>query len=365
MEHDDIQFLEKTIEISESLPPTSNPYLITDDEGFALNTSILCFDGQIKPIHSISVGDILMGDDNTPRTVISTQRIPCSSFFRIKQNRGSDYVINKNHIITLKLARIRKGNDININGTKYSKNDIVDIKLQDYMALNNTRKRDLKAIKSSVYFSSQPLKFNPYVFGLWVCDASDTNLSEIFINDIDILGSIISDLENDGIKLEFVRDNRFSISLTNTKNFIEEILTPLGISDAKFIPYSYKTNDTNTRLKILAGIIDCQGYLNSNCYELTIKNEIVANDIIFLCASLGLYASKAEQKQKSSFRIIISGDLSIIPTKVRHVTERKINKNILHTGITVESINETNECIKITLDGNGRFLLGDFTVAHS
>lgn len=363
---DDIKFLENTIQeaVTESPAPSINPYSL--EEGFALNTPVLCFNGDVKPIHSLSQGDVIMGDDNTPRSVVSVQTGSCSSFFKVKQNKGADYIINRNNFITLKLSRIKPNvTDVLVAGKKYMKNDYVDIKLQDYLALSKSRKRDLMAIKHSVDFSFQPIKLNPYVFGLWVVDAADTNLSEVFIHDIDILSIVLRDLERDDMKLDFVRDNRFLLILNNGRNFIEEILTPLGITETKFIPSCYKCNDNKTRLQVLAGVIDCAGYLNTNCYELTIKNETVANDIIFICLSVGLYASKRELKSKSYFRIIISGDLSIIPTKFRSVTERKQIKNIAHTGIIVESILDANQCVKIVVDGNGRFLLGDFTVAHS
>jgi len=38
----------------------------------AKGTPILMYDGLVKPVESISVGDLLMGDDNSPRTVLST-----------------------------------------------------------------------------------------------------------------------------------------------------------------------------------------------------------------------------------------------------------------------------------------------------
>ncbi|NBP57537.1 hypothetical protein EBU71_13575 [bacterium] len=47
--------------------------------GFALNTMVLMFNGEVKPIHSLVKGDQLMGDDNTPRSVISTEKVPCSN----------------------------------------------------------------------------------------------------------------------------------------------------------------------------------------------------------------------------------------------------------------------------------------------
>ena len=356
---DDVLLIEKHIQESSLVQHKQ-----AINSGFALNTSVLMFNGEIKPIHTLTPGEQLMGDDNTPRSVVAIQRIPSPSFYRIKQIKGTDYTINQDNFISLKLSRVKASTMIC--GKKYVKNDIVDITLQDYLNLSRNKRNDLKAYKTAVDFSFQKhLKLNPYVFGMWIIDATETNLSEISVHDLDILAALLADLDKEQMKLEFIRDNRFQIVLNNEKNFYEEILQPLGIQETKFIPQLYKTNDRNTRLQILAGIIDCEGYLNNNCYELTIKSEKVADDIVFITLSLGLYASKNEQKQKQYYRIIISGDLSQIPTKTRRIKERKQIKNILHTGFTVNQLNEVNECVKITIDGNGRFLLNDFTVIHS
>lgn len=335
--------------------------------GFALNTLVVMFNGEIKPIHTLVTGDTLMGDDNTPRSIVSTTRTPCSSFHRIKQNKGTSYILNENNFISVKLSRVKKVLDpVLVCGKKYMKNDIVDIRLQDFLNLAPSKKNDFKAFKVPVDFTSLPITLDPYVFGMWIVDATETHLSEICVYDLDILSTVLKDLEKDHMKLDFLRDNRFKIVMINeSKHFEDEILKPLGIQENKFIPLNYKANNRDTRLKILAGILDCEGYLNNNCYELTIKNERVANDIIFICLSLGFYASKAEQKLKQYYRVIISGDLSVVPFKRSHIASRKQIKNILHTGFTVEKVNDTNECIKLTVDGNGRFLLSDFTVVHS
>jgi replicative DNA helicase len=334
--------------------------------GFALNTMVLMFNGEVKPIHSLVKGDQLMGDDNTPRSVISTEKVPCSSFYCVKQIKGFDFTINKDNFICLKLSRIKNPLiPTIICEKKYMKNDIVDIRLQDYIRLHKTRKRDLKACKVAVNFTTQSLNFDAYTFGLWIVDAADSDITEVSVHDLDILADVCRDLEKEHKKLEFIRDNRFKICMLNeTKSFAEEILKPLGIEETKFIPLVYKTNDRDTRLKILAGVMDCEGYCNRNCFELTIKNERVVDDVIFIALSVGLYASKTELK-RGYHRVIISGDLSIIPSKTQPLVERKQIKDILHTGFTVTESNDINECVKITIDGNGRFLLSDFTVAHS
>lgn len=68
-----------------------------------INTPILMYDGSIKAVQDVVVGDLLMGDDDTPRTVLSLAR-GREDLYKVYQSglEGSlDYVVNKSHILTL------------------------------------------------------------------------------------------------------------------------------------------------------------------------------------------------------------------------------------------------------------------------
>jgi hypothetical protein len=67
----------------------------------APDTKIIMYDGHVKKVQDVVVGDLLMGDDSTPRTVLST----CEGeddMFEIKQRNGDAYVVNKPHILCLR-----------------------------------------------------------------------------------------------------------------------------------------------------------------------------------------------------------------------------------------------------------------------
>jgi hypothetical protein len=83
-----------------------------------MDTPILMYDGSVKMVQDVVVGDRLMGDDSTPRTVLSLAR-GREELYRIKASRGSSWVCNKSHILSLKASRFRslkacKGQVINI-----------------------------------------------------------------------------------------------------------------------------------------------------------------------------------------------------------------------------------------------------------
>ena len=64
------------------------------------NTPVLMFDGSIKKVQDIIVGDLLMGWDSKPRKVLSTTQ-GREEMFQIKPNFGEPWECNKSHILTL------------------------------------------------------------------------------------------------------------------------------------------------------------------------------------------------------------------------------------------------------------------------
>jgi len=65
------------------------------------NTEILMHDFSIKKVQDIEVGDLLLGDDLSPRTVLGVASGK-DSMYRIRQTFGIHYTVNSEHIICLK-----------------------------------------------------------------------------------------------------------------------------------------------------------------------------------------------------------------------------------------------------------------------
>lgn len=85
--------------------PLSCTWIIVGPPGsgkcLAPGTPIIMFDGTTKNVEDIHTGDVLMGDDSTPRRVLSTTS-GTDQMYRIKQSRGDDYVVNEPHILVLR-----------------------------------------------------------------------------------------------------------------------------------------------------------------------------------------------------------------------------------------------------------------------
>jgi len=100
---------------------------------FGKGTPILMYSGEIKPVEEIQVGDLLMGNDSTPRKILSLARGQ-EKMYWIRQNKGMDYRVNESHILSLK-------HDQN--------NNVVNISLTDYFAQTPEFQSSYKGYKSN------------------------------------------------------------------------------------------------------------------------------------------------------------------------------------------------------------------------
>ena len=114
----------------------------------AKNTPILMYDGSIKLVQNIEVGDIVMGDDSKPRNVLSLGQGK-DKMYRIEQPYGDNYIVNSEHILCL----------------KSDSESIIEIEVKDYIKLKYSEKIKLKGYKSAIEFNNPPEVFDAYDIG--------------------------------------------------------------------------------------------------------------------------------------------------------------------------------------------------------
>ena len=340
------------------------------------DTPIIMFDGLIKKVQDIIVGDILMGDDSTPRNVLSLAKGK-EQMYKITNIRGDTYTVNESHILSLKTSSNY--------GYKYIKGEIVDISIKDYLNLPKSfhgKGGALLGYKVGVEFKETIVEFDPYLFGFWLGDGTSSSPS-ITTQDSVILKYIIDLFKNKYTDLYLRYHSKYDyrvcgIGTKPNRNRFLNFLKNKNLLNNKHIPYDYKCNDRQTRLKLLAGLIDSDGYNKGNCYEIVQKNSILADDIVYLCRSLGFacYSKKCKKtctnskngpKKGEYNRISIYGSgLEHIPVLCRRkkCSERNQIKDALVSRIHIEKL-EVDDYYGFSIDGNRRFLLGDFTVTHN
>jgi hypothetical protein len=110
---------------------------------------------------------------------------------------------------------------------------------------------------------------------------------------------------------------------TNSQIFDDFIFYDL--LNNKHIPNDYKINESSIQLDLVAGLIDTDGtYHKKNYFEITQRydRKHILDSVKFMCESNGLKCkidsriSTGKKPGVLHYRLRISGDLSIIPTKI-------------------------------------------------
>lgn len=329
-------------------------------------TMVLMFDGSTMPVENITIGDLIMGDDSTPRRVLSV----CSGTeqcYDIIPRKGEKWGCNESHILSLVC---------NGNSGRFKKGQVYDISVREYLSLSQSDRHILKQYRASIDFKSEnDLQIPPYFLGIWL---GDGNTRQMIVSspDEEIRQYLADTFGETGF---FNSDKRQGKCpswriLAKDHKWLFRAFSSLMLFGSKHIPLEYKTASREARMELLAGLIDTDGYLGNGGYEIIAKSDLLASDILFLARSLGFaaYRSKKQAQLKtwseprSYNRIYISGDVSEIPVKIarKKAAPRSQVKDVLRTGFTIEP-RDIEQYYGFEIDGNRRFVLGDFTVTHN
>ncbi|MFD2570386.1 replicative DNA helicase [Spirosoma soli] len=342
-------------------------------------TKVVMFDGSLRKVEDVREGDLLMGDDSTPRRVLSIARGQ-ERMYWVHQNKGISYRVNESHILSLKRSR---------NEGSHTKGDVLNISVRDYLTKSDKFKTNYKGYKVAVEFPEKAVPLDPYFVGLWLGDGHSYS-SRITNTDTEVIDYLQSYADQLGLKMvTYQQDNRTNnYAITSgqrggaqwgqrpTVFNLQEQLRGLSVIENKHIPRAYLINSTENRLKLLAGLIDSDGHYQEafNCYEITQKNKQLAEQLKYLCDTLGFRCSLKEKQASIAsrgftstvYRLRIFGNLDSIPVQIERKKARplKARADWRVTGIQVK-YDKVDDYYGFTIDGNHLFLLEDMTVTHN
>lgn len=341
----------------------------------SINELCLMHDYSCKKVQYIKVGDKLMGPDGLPRTVVALGRGQEESY-RIVPNKGEAFICNKSHILSLKVTGGAK-----MGG--WSKGDIINISVEDYLAKSKTFKHITKLWYASLEFPTKELPYDPWIVGVWLGDGCK-NSATITKPDKDIQQAIITWAESNGYIAKLTKSNTpgdtVAISTKEGKsgryiNPLRNIAYMCSDDETRYIPKLYLTGDRQQRLELLAGLIDTDGYSNNGLgYEITTKYSDLADNIVQLCRGLGFRCTKkqtikgikATGFKGTYWRLNIAGNLSEIPCrghKKVYSTKNRVDPTL--TGFSVEPVG-VKPYYGFELEGpDNLFLLWDHLVTHN
>lgn len=362
--------------------------LLMDEGGcHAKGTEIIMADGSIKKVEDVIVGDKVMGDDGSPRTVLQLHR-GIDQMYKLTQQDGSVQIVNSKHIIYGK-----KNNYV-----KHTHDDFI-MTAEDFynMIQGRYRRKDGYKLTHSdkVRFKHQEVPIDPYVFGFWLGDG-DSGRGRFSTGDKKVIDYLSKYGESIGCSINIVnysntdKCKRISYNCGNdsSSNAFIKKLKELNVINNKHIPNCYIYNDEDTLLELLAGLVDSDGSYDKNKMRIEISQhenrKQLIDQIEFICRMLGMRIRRDTKITKDrylngrkvkggekNYRITIYYGHSKIPCKIEDKKSQERPTNIkrsykypLDNSFTIEKYN-VDEYYGFSLDGNQLFLLKDFTVCHN
>lgn len=274
---------------------------------------------------------------------------------------------------------------------------------------------------SKINWSSKDVNIDPYLLGLWLGDGYSNGLS-IASNDTEIVSFLLDWCDKNECELVHADAYKFTIKRRGVgnrkaigygssskdcvgcskkvcdlcdvqrvrenvkksqddKNPLKEMLESYNLINNKHIPEDFLCNDEATRLSVLAGLIDSDGYVDERGKRAVISNtnkhlveqiELLARSCDFVVntrvcerKNVEIFGKEAKDYQ-DIYQINLSGKLSRIPTliKRKQMIDSIPNKDYHVTSISV-SYKETGNYYGWKVDGNTRFILPDMTVVKN
>lgn len=348
----------------------------------AKGTRVIMYDGSIKNVEDVAAGDILMGDDNTPRNVLNLARGK-ELMYKITPISGEPFIVNENHILSLKATNEGKKWASSYNGSEYE-----FIRVKDLLNKSKYYRHIMKLHrKPGIELSAKTLPIDPYFLGIMLGDGSmqhhlaltsaDKEIIDYLYDYTSKLGCYIYINQKKGNKAATYCICHKDASRWNP-NPITKIIRDLGLwgktSGDKFIPELYKMSSVNDRLQLLAGLIDTDGSLSQGVtFDFISKSKELAEDVQYIARSVGLCANLRPCKKYCQtgnggifYRVSITGNIDIVPTRITRKKGRcrLQKKNPMVTGFSIECVG-VNNFYGFELDGNHLYLTSDFIIHHN
>jgi DNA repair protein RadD len=329
-------------------------------------TPILMFDGTVKLVEDVRVGDFLMGPDSSPRGVVSLAR-GREAMYRVVPVKGEAHLVNESHILALRLTPERRG----------SVPMFENISVREFLSKTKTYRHRAKLWRASVDWRPNPLPLDPYFFGLWLGDGH-SRLPAVTKPDKEVLRAVQDVAAQHECSVRTEAGDRCAthhiVGTRGKRNPVTEKLDALGVLNNKHVPLCYRAAPRSVRLQVLAGLLDSDGSLSTGGFDFISSLPALSDGVVFLCRSLGLAAYVRSCRKKCQtgaegtyYRVSISGDCSVIPTRLprKKAPPRSQIKDVTAVGFHLEAVGE-DEYFGFEIAGADRlFVLGDLTVTHN
>jgi DNA repair exonuclease SbcCD ATPase subunit len=176
---------------------------------FAAGTKVLMYDGSSKSVEDIIVGDLVMGPDSKPRTVVS-----CHSgegdLYAVLQNKKQTYVVNDAHELVLenkdKKRNSYKNSRYHVDGYRYK------IAAKDFVHQSKTFRSYMGGVQSeAIEYPSHEVRIDPYLLGVWL-GSGNSDSPSFTTEDTEIVKLLKSESKSRGLTLKKTSNLHYAIS---------------------------------------------------------------------------------------------------------------------------------------------------------
>lgn len=269
---------------------------------FGKGTLIRMYNGSVKKVEDIKVGEKVMGDDSTSRTVLGTTTGK-EEMFEILCQDGTSFICNGSHVLVLQ-------------NIKNNKEELITV--FEYIKKNKSYKKEHKIVKAPIEYKERKLEASPFLLGYFLGEGNGAHNKLI-----------------KGIQEEFLKNSRQNrLSLLG------------GLLDGDPTSKMYKnrlrfTSKNESFAKDIAELCRSLGF-----YVKEYK-ELVGKEVYYKLRVIG----------NTQYIPILGRTTTAEVNK-----EKQINSLLQHFEVKSLGI---GDYYGFELDGNHKFLLNDFTVSHN
>jgi replicative DNA helicase len=330
---------------------------------------ILMSDGSFKPIGDVKVGDELASIDGKKSIVTGVFPQGKKMLYRINFTDGREVVAGADHQWEI--------------GCRHWDEPRVLTTLQIMEKLKSKRyqKRMFLPDFSGDFGVDTGIDIDPYVLGVLLGDGSFASKSQVRLTTsyqhiLDrisgrLKGSHISN--SGGIEYRLIGGNILSK--------IRQFGLSRKKSSEKFIPDQYMQTCKQTRLELLRGLLDTDGWVEKgSSIVFSSASKVMADQVASLVRSLGGWASQSVKKSpkylhngeektgQDSHKVYISGpektDYVTIPHKLDRLSKPDRRKRVNIASVEVMNAYDECTCISVSHD-RALYICGDYIPTHN
>ena len=371
---------------------------------FAKDTPFIMFDGTIKTVQDIQEGEQLMGDDGSARVVqVGSLHHGVGQLYQVKPHDhtvADAHTVNGDHILVLMIDQppnihthhnqfivelwqiidsfpqkqyvtFSSLNEANIYYNKvlscYTPL-IYELSVETYLYRLSEDVRQVSKLyrPSAMEFAEQQSMIKDVVSAELCGDVCSDDLEQISWSvGVNIGKSWMSCQQKS--QLNSAVETRLAAvanCLTDdaTSARLLRVMDRLDVLQTKRIPSSLLTDAINIRSSLLAGILNAAANFHNDSIVVDCADELLAQDIKFLARSLGIHTAHTG----TTVRMTMESSSVLAPFSSTPIKHTQRHSHLHSFAFSVAPVgDEFGHYYGFTVSGNGRFLLGDFTVTHN